>query len=147
LSLYIRPKNAAEVGVPDERRILSLLSDRNVDPCFRRTLAVIDPEFLEKTPAGSKTGTVRQTLKNIIAISVSLHLEVKYRKLRDKELMKYVYELDQLTDSSQWVPPLNPFVGPSGGRQTKERNTAVPRRNFCLTTESGSVSNMQVGSL
>jgi hypothetical protein len=90
---------------------------------------------------------VRQTLKNITTIAVSLHLEVKHRQLQDKEMMKYVYDIDELTDGSQWVPPLNRFVGPAGGRQTKQRNIAVPRRSFRLTTDNGTVSNMQVGSL
>lgn len=146
LFLYTR-LNSVEADLPSESEILPLLSDKNVDRCFHRTLAVIDPEFLKETPPGSKTGTVLQTLKNVIAIAVSLHLEVKYRQLRDKELVKYVYELDKLTDGGQWVPPLNPFIGPAGGRHTKQSNVAVPRRSFQLITENGSVSNMQVGSL
>jgi hypothetical protein len=85
-------------------------------------------------------------LKNIMAIAIRLHVEVQHHQLADKDVASYVYELDKLTDAEQWVAPLNPLIGPAGGRQAKRRRTAKMRM-FCITKDDGSSIQVQTGSL
>lgn len=101
--------------------------------------------FLDSTPVGSSTGTVRSTLSNLAASAVLLHIEVNRRIITKEEAAELIYELDKLTDFQQWVPPFDPLVGPAGARRPKRKARLSQKRVFEFIKEDGSGIEIEVG--
>jgi len=124
---------------------LPYIQYKHLETCFHRSFSVIDLTFLDETPAGSKTGTVRATLSNLVALATSLHLEMKQRILTKKKAADLVYELDKLTDLDHCIPPLDALAGPAGARRPKRKANSAPKRVFKFLKEDGSSVDVEAG--
>ena len=118
---------------------------KQVEACFHRAFSVIDHGYLDSTPTGSSTGSVRSTLSNLIASAVSLHFEVSQCTLTKEEAADMIYDLDKLTDSDHWVLPLDHLVGPAGARHPKRKAKHTQKRVLRFTKEDGSSVDVEVG--
>jgi hypothetical protein len=135
----------SDAPLPTLSQILPWVKNKQLEACFHRAFSVIDRNFLDSTPVGSLTGTVRSTLSNLAASAVLLHIEVIRRILTKEEAAELIYDLDKLTDFQQWVPPLDPLVGPAGARRPKRKARFLQKRVLEFIREDGSGVEIEVG--
>lgn len=130
---------------PTIPQLLPWIKKQHVEACFHRAFSVIDHDYLDCTPAGSSTGSVRSTLTNLIACAVSFHFEVNNRMLTKEEAADMIYDLDKLTDSDHWVLPLDRLAGPAGARRPKRKARITQKRMLKFIKEDGTAVDVEVG--
>lgn len=134
-----------EAVIPEPAEIMHLITDDHVSSCFRRSLSVINQTFLDNTPSGSKIGTVRSTLANLVAVAISLRLEVSHRMITNEEAAAFLYGFDEITNSDAWNAPLDTLIGPAGSRRSRSRTPHVPKRVFNFLASGGTVIGVETG--
>lgn len=132
--------------IPPLKDIIAHIKDEHIQLCFKLTMSTIDHSFLNTVPQGSDIGTVRVFMRNLIALAVRVHLEVKYEKITKEKAAAYIYMVDSSTDFSSWVPPLSPYVG-SAGLRGKHRPVLLPRRTFEFVKDDGSIIPFEIGGM
>ena len=87
----------------------------------------IDKAFLQTCPSRSRL-TVTSMLKNIVAASVVYWLELKCGKQfkSKEEVHAAICNLDRLTNSEDWIPPIDPLLGLLGTKVEKDMSDVLP---------------------
>jgi hypothetical protein len=107
------------------------INDDILENAFHFSLKVADPNFLSIVPPGDRC-SVKTTLRNLIANAAHCMLKHEYMvdHVKEKDVRKFIYDLDSMTPTKYFTAPARPDITRPG---SKHRYTS--KRRLPLTIE------------
>jgi hypothetical protein len=116
-----------EVHIPCPTKILLTISDDILEKSFHFSFKSTDHNFLSVTPPGDHC-SVKTTLWNLLANAIHgmlLH-EYKISYVKEKELCRFIYDLDDLTPTKHFMAPPRPNTTQSEGKHKCTSKRRMP---------------------
>lgn len=107
------------------------ISDDILENAFHFSFKFADHNFLSIIPPGDHC-SVKTTLQNLLANAVHAMLlhEYKVGYVKEKELCRFIYDLDDITPTKHFTAPPRPNAARSEGK-----HKCTPKRRIPLTVE------------
>jgi hypothetical protein len=120
-----------ETHIPRAAKLMSAINDDILENAFHFSFKSADHNFLSIVPPGDRC-SIKTTLRNLIANASHSMLKHEYMvdHVKEKDVRKFIYDLDSMTPTKYFTAPARPDITRSGG---KHRHTS--KRRLPLTIE------------